>query len=277
MTGYTVRDVAGLLNLTEQRVRAYVRAGVLQPARGARNEYLFTFQDLVLLRTAVELTAANVPLRRVGEALTKLRDALPHGRSLTALRIHASGDEVVVRESSEPPWNPQSGQFHIEFDVRDLAAQVAPLARAAAADAVHDAGDRTAAEWFDVGVELEAVAPAEARAAYERAVQLDPDMGDARVNLGRLLHEAGLYEQSEAQYRHALTLREHALAAYNLGVLLEDRGRAAEAIQSYARALSADPQLAEAHFNLARLYEKRGDRKAALRHFNGYRALTRTP
>jgi tetratricopeptide (TPR) repeat protein len=65
------------------------------------------------------------------------------------------------------------------------------------------------------------------------------------------------------------------VAAYNLGVVLEDLHRPREAIQAYARALAADPNLAEAHYNLARLYEKEGDRQAAIRHFNGYRALLR--
>jgi tetratricopeptide (TPR) repeat protein len=51
--------------------------------------------------------------------------------------------------------------------------------------------------------------------------------------------------------------------------------RAREAIQAYGRALAADPNLAEAHYNLARLYEKQGDQRAAIRHFNGYRALMR--
>ena len=93
--------------------------------------------------------------------------------------------------------------------------------------------------------------------------------------IGRLLHEAGQHAEAERHYRDALKLRDHALAAFNLGVLLEDMQRPAEAISAYGRALAADPQLAEAHYNLAQLYEKRGDRMAAIRHFNGYRALTR--
>lgn len=271
MNGYTVRDVASLLDIPEQRVRALVRAGVIDGARGPRNEYVFSFQDLILLRTAAELSRANVSLRRIGAALSRLRAELPHGRSLTELRIHASGDEVVVRDSSEPPWNPQSGQFHIEFDTRDLAAKVAPLTRATPVPTE----DRSAGEWFELGVELEPTDPEQARAAYENAIRADPTLCEPRVNLGRLLHETGLLAEAEQHYRAALELHEHALAAFNLGVLLEDMQRPADAIRAYGRALASDPQLAEAHYNLAQLYEKRGDRMSAIRHFNGYRALTR--
>ena len=276
MMGYSTRDVASLLGLPERRIRSYARAGLITPARGPRNSYLFSFQDLVLLRAAAELSRANVPARRIAEALSRLKRQLPQGRSLSELRIHAAGDEVVVRESSEPPWNPESGQFHIEFDVGELAARVAPLARGVSQRAHAQTEARSATEWFELGVELEPVAREEALAAYEKALKADPYLADARVNLGRLLQESGSPDAAEKHYRLVLSVREHALAAYNLGVLLEDRHEDTEAIHAYARAIAADPALAEAHYNLARLYERRGDRHAAIRHFNGYRALVRT-
>lgn len=280
MKGYTTQDVARLLDLPEQRIRAYARAGFITPSRGPRNEYLFSFQDLVLLRAAAELERERVPPRRITDALARLKARLPAGRSLSEVRIHAAGDEILVRDRGEPPWNPGSGQFHIDFDVGELAERVAPLARdfsrRAHAGGGGPATDRSAAEWFDMGLELEAVAPDEARAAYERAVELEPAHADARVNLGRLLHEAGEPAAAEAQYRAALQHAEHALAAYNLALVLEDLGRASDAIRAYARALAADAQLAEAHYNLARLYEQRGDQPAAIRHFNGYRAIMRS-
>src|SRR5690606_24548656 len=200
MMGYSTRDVASLLGLPERRIRAYARAGLITPARGPRNSYLYSFQDLVLLRAAAELSRANVSPRRIGEALLRLKRELPQGRSLSELRIHAAGDEVVVRESSEPPWNPESGQFHIEFDVGELAARVAPLARGVSERGQADAEERSAAEWFELAVELEPVAQDEARAAYEQAVRLDPELTDARVNLGRLLHEDGRSADAESHY-----------------------------------------------------------------------------
>ena len=63
---------------------------------------------------------------------------------------------------------------------------------------------------------------------------------------------------------------------FNLGVAIEDQGRRAEAIACYRVALSLDDRLADAHFNLARLYEASGDlesARAAVRHLRSYRAL----
>jgi thioredoxin-like negative regulator of GroEL len=44
-------------------------------------------------------------------------------------------------------------------------------------------------------------------------------------------------------------------------------------MQAYHQALASDPGLADAHFNLSRLYEQAGDRLAALRHLRSYKQL----
>lgn len=277
MNGYTTQDVARLIGLPAHRIRSYARAGLVSPERGPRNEYRFTFQDLVMLRTAAGLSHARVPHRRITRTLQRLQQLLPEGRTLSELRIVVAGDEVVVRDSSAPPWNPQSGQLHLDFDTADIATRVAALSpreKVAEPDG-EPAEDREgdALAWFERGSDLEQDAPADARAAYERALEIDPSLTDARVNLGRLLHQEGEVESAEAAYRMVLRAGEHALAAYNLGVLLEDTARSTEAIRAYAQALAADPRLADAHYNLARLYEQQGDRRSAIRHLNGYREL----
>lgn len=270
--GYTTGDVCNLLGLTAPQIRSYVRAGVLSPERGPRGEYRFGFQDLVVLRSAATLQRAAVPPRRVLAALRRLKDQLPAGRSLTEIRIHADGDELVVSDGGAP-WNPESGQLHLDFSVAEFAAEVAPLARRLAASA-QESAELSAEEWYRLAEELEAVTPAEARAAYERALALDPGLADAHVNLGRLLHEQGQPAEAATHYRQALLATgRSAVAAYNLGVALEDLKRPAEAIAAYCRALDADELLPEAHYNLARLYEARGEGAAALRHYRTYREL----
>src|SRR5262245_30187162 len=96
-SGYTASDVARLIGCTTSQIHAWVRAGFLEPRRGPRGEYRFSFQDLVVLRTAKELTE-NVPARRVQRALRRLRSQLPQGRGLAGIRITAQGDEIVVRD-----------------------------------------------------------------------------------------------------------------------------------------------------------------------------------
>jgi tetratricopeptide (TPR) repeat protein len=274
VTGYTARDVAKLLGLTVGQVRAWARAGLLAPERGERGEYRFTFQDLVLLQAAKELLAARIPARKVRRALARLRDQLPTGRPLSAVRIVADGKRILVRDGMAL-WNPESGQELFDFEVAELARKVAPLARQAAPEARSMEGELGAEDWYELGCEIEPTLPEQARDAYRRAIELDPHHVDAHVNLGRLLHEAGELAAAEAHYRLALAARpDDATASYNLGVVLEDRGQPRDAVAAYERALSLDPSCADAHYNLARLYERLGQRRSALRHLDAYRKLS---
>src|SRR5256884_4149344 len=206
MKGYTSRDVARLLGLTVAQVRGFARDGFLTPpsrsGRGTRRKLQFSFQDLVILRTAKALVAARIPTRRIRHALKQLRHQLPRGRSLAELRITAEGDRIVVSDGYTA-WNPESGQTHLDFAVSDLATRAAPIARRTAQAARAAEGDLDAVDWYELGLELEAVEPGEARDAYRRALELDAHHADAHVNLGRLLHEQGMIEEAERHYRLA--------------------------------------------------------------------------
>ncbi|HUH12670.1 MAG TPA: tetratricopeptide repeat protein, partial [Longimicrobiales bacterium] len=240
MKWYTTSDVASLLGLAPQQVRAFARRGFLHPERGPHNEYRFSFQDLVLLRTAAALRAQDIPARRIREALERLRDVLPEGRPLSELRIAAEGDRIVVSDGSAA-WNPLSGQYHLDFSVAELGEKVAPLA-GRAERAARAAGPQLGAQhWYELGLDLEAYAPAEARRAYERALELEPGHADAHVNLGRLLHDAGDPAAAELHYRDALEAGPNATAAFDLAIALEDQGRLQEAGRAYRRAIAQDP------------------------------------
>ena len=261
MKGYTSRDVAKLLGLTVAQVRGFARDGFLTPGRGPRGELQFSFQDLVILRTAKGLVAARIPTRRIRQALRRLRTELPRGRSLAELRIAAEGDRIVVSDG-ESTWSPESDQMQIDFAISDLATRAAPMARRAARAARLVEQDLSAQDWYDLGLELEVAAPIEARDAYRRALELDAHHADAHVNLGRLLHEQGLVEEAERHYRLALRESpEHVTAAFNLGIALEDLGRPADAIDAYRAALATDPRLADAHTTWRGCTRRRGRKR----------------
>ncbi|HEX9605252.1 MAG TPA: tetratricopeptide repeat protein, partial [Myxococcales bacterium] len=223
MTGYGSREVSRMLGLSVGQLRSYVRAGFLKPARGPRGELRFNFQDLVLLRTAQGLVGARIASRRVRAALRKLRSELPEGRTLRDVHIRAEGDRIVVGDGARE-WSAEDGQVLFDFGTAEIARRIAPLARKASPSLDADGS-------YERGCDLEEADPAAARAAYQRALELDPGHGGAHVNLGRLLHEAGEAASAAEHYRRALEVQpEDSTAAFNLGVALEDLGRRAEAI-----------------------------------------------
>lgn len=271
---YTTRDVAHLLGWSEAQVRSHARVGYLAPARGPRNGYRFSFQDLVLLRAAKALCLARLGPRRVRRALRALARELPAGRSLSGLRLCSDGGRVVVRDGRDS-WQPESGQLVLDFEVAELAGRAAPVARRLIHRARRSDQPLTAEQWYTLGLDLESAAPAQAREAYTRALVLDPRHASARVNLGRWLQSDGHPAEAMLQYRLVLAAHpHHPTAAFNLGTALEELGRRAEAIDAYRRALEGDPGFADAHFNLARLYERAGKRAAALRHLRAYKHLS---
>lgn len=273
MAGYSAREAARLLELSVAQIRGYVRAGFLSPERGARGEYRFNFQDLVLLRTAKALVASRIPARRVRSALKSLIKQLPPGRPLTGLTITAEGDRIVVRDGDEV-WDAEDGQGELNFGVAELAAKVAPLLRRQAEEARRDETKMSAEDWYQLGCDLEASVPDQARDAYRRSLELDPSHIDARLNLGRLLHEAGQLVAAEAHYRAAIEARpDDATAWFNLGVALEDQERGKEAIDAYRLSIELDPDGVDAYYNLGHLYERSGRQALAIRYLSRYKQL----
>jgi tetratricopeptide (TPR) repeat protein len=81
---------------------------------------------------------------------------------------------------------------------------------------------------------------------------------------------------AEALYRRALEAdRRDAIAAFNLGVALEDLGRLPEALAAYEQSLEIEPDNPDAHYNAASVCEQIGRPAAALAHLKSYRQLIR--
>lgn len=269
MSTYTTREAARILDIPATRVQGFVRAGIVEPRRGAGNGYLFSFRDLLVMRTALQLEGSDVSRRRVNAALRVLRERLPEDRPLSSLSILVRDGELII-DDDRARWHPDSGQTLLDFERHDMTESI-PLI-----DGVSDTTSRDAEEWFDLGCNLEGNSPRMARELYRRALEVEPDHVDARINLGRLQHEDGQLEDARRQYERALEFAPgHPTAAYNLGVVLEDLEDIDGAIQAYQLAIASDQEMADAYYNLARLYDQAGDRAAALRHLKSYSELVR--
>jgi tetratricopeptide (TPR) repeat protein len=271
---FRTADAARVLGVSPHRVRAMVRAGWCRPSRAGR-AYAFHFQDLVLLRTAHGLAQARVPARRVKRALAELLRQLPHDRPLSGIRISAQGGRVVVRDR-DTVWQPESGQFLLDFSVDELARRTAAPPAVSRSAPPATAAAASAADWFDYAVDAEDRDVEEARNAYQRALELDPDLGDAYVNLGRLAHEAGDAATAVRCYHQALARDEvDPVTHYNLALALEDLERNDDAVCHYQRAVALNPSFADAHYNLSQLLARIGRKDDAVRHMVRYRQLVR--
>jgi tetratricopeptide (TPR) repeat protein len=285
--------VERVLQLSRSTIRGLVAAGFVTPERGARREYRFSFRDLIVLRTARALINAKVPRKRIRRSLEDLRRHLPDTVPLSGLSICAVGERVVVRDG-KTRWEADNGQYLLGLDVvlengvLHMVERSEPGGLKEPSGAEEPAGARenrnrtveskTAEQWFIEGLELESADARAARRAYEHAVKLDPTHLASWINWGRLLHEQGAIAEADKVYQRALDeCGPDPLLMFNRGVLLEDLGNSGAALEAYQAAIVEAPDMADCHYNLARLYEALGKPQHAIRHLGQYRRLVTGP
>ncbi len=280
-TPYTLRHIEEMLGLSRSVVTGLVNAGFVTPARGPRNELRFSFQDVVLLRTAFHLRAANIPPKRLLSSLKSLRERLPAELPLSGLRIKAVGNQVAVKEG-DAQWGAETGQLLMDFEVAPAMGQqgsVTVLSReasreAAAPKAAPPRAEPTANDWYHQAERLEGDDDGAAEKAYRQALALAPDHVYAAVNLGAMLCEAGRCKEAVEVLETAIHQKpDEPLLHFNAAIALEDLHRRREALARYEACLKLAPDFVDAHHNAAKLYEQVGDRQGALRHYSAYRRL----
>jgi len=270
METFSLRDIQSMLGISRAVISGLIASGFVTPSRGARREYRFTFQDVVLLRTAHSLQAAQIPPRKIVRSLQRLRATLPSELPLTGLRITAVGSEIAVKEG-QAQWQVDSGQMLMDFEVVPAPqGSVSFLTRTPQTAPSED----EASDWFQRGIELEATDKAQAEAAYRRAIDEAPDCVDPYLNLGVMLCDAGRCGEAIELYRQAIAhCPPEPLLHFNLAIALEDAQCIEEALASYEHCMKLSPEFADAHYNAARLHEQLGHATKAIRHYSEYRRL----
>lgn len=225
MQRFGVREVEKLLRLPRRTIHGLVRAGFVSPARGPRHGYLFSFQDLIVLRTAQALAAAKIPARRITASLRELRRHLPESMPLSGLSIGAVGDRVVVKEGASR-WQAESGQYLLAFEGDPVAGELKVIEKPGSLEDAIDRGYRL----------HESGRLKEGEGAYREALEVFGPDPLLLYNLGVLLEDLGRKAEAADAYRAALQGDpEMADCHYNLALLCEQLRRPREAIRHMAQ------------------------------------------
>jgi tetratricopeptide (TPR) repeat protein len=247
---YGQRDVLAMYpELREDHLRYLQKWGFIRRAFKNNADTFFEFNDLRVLRQVHAELQRGVSFRGV------LRD-------LQATR---------------------SGQLAFDFRIDAQPARIIALKPrdAAVPDPPAPCPDpivlTTAEQYFLMGSLLDDGTPErqeEAARAYRRALQADPDLVAALINLANIRYARDELAEAQALYERAILLdASYFESHFNLGNIHHDHGRFVDAEVCYRNALALNPRYPDAHFYLAVTLEKMGRSTDARQHWRDYQTL----
>jgi tetratricopeptide (TPR) repeat protein len=248
-----VRDLlARYRALREDHLRYLIQCGVIRPVLRTNAETFFAFHDLPVIKQANDELARGHGFRTVVRGLLSEQE----GQLSFDFRLDAEPARVISLEgrrskpkSPAPPPDPALVSHRTQM----------------------------AEEYFRAASaidEQDEARGAEAAAAYRKALELDPYLVAALINLANIHYGRDELIEAQALYEQAIGLdRDYFEAHFNLGNIHHDLGRFPEARACYRDALRLNPTYADAHFYLAVTLEKMGLSSEARPHWSSYRQL----
>jgi tetratricopeptide (TPR) repeat protein len=279
-TTYTFQAAAKILGVPESKLRYWAQVGFVGPSARRSGKPVYSFQDLVSVKAAKELTERGFKTSEIRKAIDGVRSSLPHvDRPLERMRVAFDGAKLVVVD--EGMAFEATGQKVFDFGLGDLARSGSPKPSStlvALDPTAADGPGRSAYEWFVEGTRAEMhggpEAEAKAERCYREALSLDPGLAAARTNLGSLAYRRGDVAAAREAYEAALALDpDQPEARFNLANLVLENGDLELAVAELRRVLQAAPDFADAHYNLAVALERLGGRAAARVHLEQYLSL----
>ena len=282
---YSIRDVARILAVQESRLRYWTQTGFVGPTVRKGGRFYYTFMDLVAVKSAKDLLAADVTLQAARKAVEGLRKALPSDtHPASKLRLCSDG-RTIVALADDIAFEPIGGQVVMAFSLAAFGEHVAdvlamprvdPSAPHEVTDSPTEAnGGTTAYRHFVEACAAEDRGDSQtAEHLFRQAIDLEPNMSAALTNLGNLVYRQGELEEARRLYERAL---DHdpmqAEARYNLANVFEDLGETELAIAELRRVCASCPDFADAHYNLGLMLAQVGGTGQAKQHLERYLEL----
>ena len=264
---YTQRDIIAMYpSLRLDHLRYLEKCGLVKPL-GASGERLYGFSDLTVLRQIAGELQQGSPFRAVVRTLQSSRT----GQLTFDFRLDAHPARILeLKPRNTPPLDsqPSGTQGSIPLGTPGTLGTIGTGAF----------GPLSSAEqYFLMGSLLDDGTPervAEAVKSYRRALEEDPDLVAALINLANIRYSRDELAEAQALYERAISLDDSYFEAhFNLGNIHHDHGRYAEAETSYRIALALNHHYADAHFYLAVTLEKMGRSSDARSHWKAYERL----
>lgn len=265
---YGHRDILAMYPaLRLDHLRYLEKCGLLKPVHREGKERFFDFTDLTALRqiagelqqgTAFRAVVRNLQASRIGQLAFDFR-----------LDAHPARIIELKPRSPQPLGTAEPGtQGTIPLGTPGTTGTIGtgvfgPIS--------------SAEQFFLMGSLLDDGTPErteEAVKAYRRALEEDPDLVAALINLANIRYSRDELAEAQALYERAIALDPSYFEAhFNLGNIHHDHAQYASAEASYREALALNADYPDAHFYLAVTLEKMGRSVDARAHWKAYERL----
>jgi tetratricopeptide (TPR) repeat protein len=241
----------------------------------------YGFPELTQLRTLKELQSLRMKPASIRDSVQAMRAVSGMSNPLQELAVVRSGPRLAFRHSGAM-FDPIRRQLLFDFEAMNRPRTVSVTRVPGAAGTpgrLHDFGrDRELQAQFLRAVQAEEQnRKTDAMAIYAQILDADPHYTAALINLGTLYYHQKKFDRAEELYRGATEAdASYVLAFFDLGNVLDELQRPDESIEAYQRAIDLSPGYADAHYNLALAYERKGERRRALKHWQVYARLDRS-
>jgi tetratricopeptide (TPR) repeat protein len=259
VTSYSRQEALRILRIHPNQLTAWERLGLVTE----RQDY--SFQHLVQLRKLRDLRASRLSAARIRNCVHAMRQVSGMANPLLETSAVRSGSRLAFRLEGAMV-DPVAHQFVFDFDFTqsDRLAEVGASSRQA----------RVASLFLEAVQKEEQGDLEEAALFYESILEIDQRHAPSCINLGTICYNRRQFLEAESLYRRAAQYDpNYALAFFDLGNALDELQRLPEAIEAYRNAIRLVPFYADAHYNLALAYERVGEPRRALVHWNTYRKL----
>jgi len=268
VTTYSRQDVLRILQITTRQLQGWERAGLITQRE------TYTFQDLGELRTLRSLREEDVPAASIRQSIAAMQAVAGLTNPLQQASVVRTGTRLAFRANGAMV-DPIRRQLLFDFervDGQPATADVAPMRRTGSGIS------RDVQELFIAAVQAEEAGEKQrAIALYEEILRIDPKYAPGYINLGTLHFHLRQFKKAEELYRKATeTDPGYVLAFFDLGNVLDELERHDESIASYQRSVELSPRYADAHYNLALALERKGELRAAMRHWQAYLRLDKS-
>jgi tetratricopeptide (TPR) repeat protein len=261
VNSFSRQDVLRILQITSRQLLGWERAGLI-----AQRE-IYTFQDLGQLRTLRSLREEDVSAASIRHSVAAMQAVAGMSNPLQEASLVRTGARLAFR-CDGGVVDPIRRQLLFDFE------RVERQQGTAAVRALRRVQDdlRGVQELFIAAVQAEESGEKHrAISLYEEMLLVDPDYAPGYINLGTIHFHLRQFVRAEELYRQATEKDPgYVLAFFDLGNVLDELERPDESIAAYQRAVLLAPRYADAHYNLALAFERKGERRAALRHWQAY-------